>query len=293
MDKSRALYISAFGQSDLGLVRKNNEDSFLIVDLNDGAEDIHPAAPNFFAGDRGSLFMVADGMGGAEAGEVASQMAVELVCRYLRTKRFSSRQSFVKNLKKSIDEANRDIYQESIKNEARRGMGTTLTAAAVFGGELFFAQLGDSRGYLVRNGSIAQMTQDQSLVAQLVQSGALTPERAKVDPRRNVILQALGSRKRVEVAVSVVELRRGDWAVLCSDGLSGKVDAEEMTEILKGSSGPNEACQRMIDLAKQRGGEDNITVIVAKFDGDKLLLPAPDEVPTYTEFEETRSSFWF
>jgi len=230
--------------------------------------------------------MVADGMGGAEAGEVASRMAVQLVCRYLRSDRFDSRQTFVASLKNSIEQANQNIHQEGEKNEERKGMGTTLTAAGVYGGELFFAQVGDSRGYLVRNGSIVQMTQDQSLVAHLVASGVLTPEKAKVDRRRNVILQALGAQKQVDVAVSVVELKRGDCAVLCSDGLSGKVEAEEMTGILQGSAGTDEACRQLIDLAKQRGGEDNITVIIAKFDGEKLLLPAPDEVPTYTEIKE-------
>ncbi len=291
---SQSLHVNAFGQSDIGLVRKNNEDSFLIIDFMDPEGAPSSSTRNFVVSEKGSLFMVADGMGGAEAGEVASQMAVESVCRYLRGQRFSTKQAFVKGLKKAIENANRIIHQEGRENPQRSGMGTTLTAAGVFGGELFFAQVGDSRGYLVRNDSIAQMTQDQSLVAQLVASGALSPTKAKVDPRRNVILQALGVQERVDVAVSVVELRRGDWAILCSDGLSGKVDAEEMTAILKESSGLNEACQQMIDLAKQRGGEDNITVIVAKFDGEKLPLPSPDEVPTYTEFnEESRSYFWF
>ena len=283
---SQALYISAYGQSDLGLVRKNNEDSFLLVDLTEGAERTSSSALNFAVGERGGLLMVADGMGGAEAGEVASRMAVELVCRYVQSERFDSRQTFVASLKNSIERANVNIQQEGEKSEERKGMGTTLTAAAVFGGELFFAQVGDSRGYLVRNGSIVQMTQDQSLVAHLVASGVLTPEKAKVDRRRNVILQALGALKQVEVVVSVVELKRGDCAVLCSDGLSGKVDPEEIAGILQGTAVADEACRQLIDLAKQRGGEDNITVIIAKFDGEKLPLPAPDEVPTYTELKE-------
>jgi protein phosphatase len=285
-ENSQAVYISAYGQTDLGLVRKNNEDSFLIADLTEGAERAGSSALDFAAGERGGLLMVADGMGGAEAGEVASRMAVELVCRYLQSERFDNRQTFVASLKNSIERANLNIQQEGEKNGERKGMGTTLTAAGVFGGELFFAQVGDSRGYLVRNDSIVQMTQDQSLVAHLVASGVLTPEKAKVDRRRNVILQALGAQKQVDVAVSVVELKRGDCAVLCSDGLSGKVEAEEMIGILKGAAGADEACGQLIDLAKQRGGEDNITVIIARFDGEKLPLPASDEVPTYTELKE-------
>ena len=295
-DRNELLYMVVFGQSDVGLVRENNEDSFLLMDLT-GAEKIALADPVHLVGRKGSLFLVADGMGGAEAGEVASRMAVDLVSlhmsKHLRGRKFLSRQAFVRSLIKSIEQANAIIYKESYKNKRHKGMGTTLTGVGVYDGALFFAQVGDSRGYLVRNGSITQMTQDQSLVAHLVASGALSPEEAKIHPQRNVILQALGVQKRVDVKISLVELRRGDWAVLCSDGLSGKVDAEEINGILKGSAGPKEACQQMIDVAKEKGGEDNITVIAAKFDGEKLPLPSPDEAPTYKEFkEEGRSRFW-
>jgi protein phosphatase len=285
------LYVSAYGQTDLGLVRKNNEDSFLIVDLTEGGERTGSSALNFAAGERGGLLMVADGMGGAEAGEIASRMAVELVSRYLQSEHYDSRQTFIASLKNSIERANVDIRQESEKNVERKGMGTTLTAAGVFGGELFFAQVGDSRGYLIRNSAVVQITQDQSLVAHLVASGVLTPEKAKLDRRRNVILQALGTQKQVEVAVSVVDLKRGDWAVLCSDGLSGKVDPEEIAVILQGSAGNDEACRRLIDLANQRGGEDNITAIIAKFDGENLPLPVPNEVPAYTQLKEESPQF--
>jgi PPM family protein phosphatase len=282
---SQALYISACGQTDLGLVRKNNEDSFLIVDLTAAGERTSSSALNFPAGERGGLLMVADGMGGAEAGEIASRMAVESVCRYLQSEPYDSRQTFIASLKNSIERANLDIRQESERNEQRKGMGTTLTAGGLFGGELFFAQVGDSRGYLIRNSVIVQITQDQSLVAHLVASGVLTPEKAKVDRRRNVILQALGTQKQVEIALSVVELKRGDWAVLCSDGLSGTVEPQEIAEMLHEGTAIEEACRRLIDLANQRGGEDNITAIIAKFDGEKLPLPAANEVPTYTNLK--------
>lgn len=285
-ESNQVLRISAYGQTDLGLVRKNNEDNLLIVDLTQGVQRTSSSALSFAPGERGALLMVADGMGGAEAGEVASRMAVELVSLYLQSERFDSRDTFVASLKNAIQRANVSIREEGEKNEERKGMGTTLTAAGVFGGELFFAQVGDSRGYLIRNGAIVQMTQDQSLVAHLVASGVLTPEKARVDRRRNVILQALGAQKQLEVAISAVELKRGDCAVLCSDGLSGKVDPEEIAGILQGSAGADEACRRLIDLAKERGGEDNITVILAKFDGDQLPLPVPGEVPICTELKE-------
>jgi len=282
---NQPVYVIAFGQSDIGLIRTNNEDSFLLADLTRDVFTTAPSALNHVVGEKGSLFIVADGMGGAKAGEVASRMAVEMVpqklSEQLKKLEFLNRQAFVTALKKSIEHANLAIYQESHRNEERRGMGTTLTAAGVYDGAIFFAQVGDSRGYLVRNSSIVQMTQDQSLVADLVASGALSPEEAKKHPKRNVILQALGVQSDVDVVLSFDELKRGDWLILCSDGLSGKLEAEEMRDVLKKCSEPQEACRQMITMARERGGEDNITAVVAKFEGERLSLPSPEEAPTY------------
>ncbi len=280
MDKP--FYIYAFGQSDVGMVRKNNEDSLLLSDLTNGVENITSSALNHAGGEKGSLFIVADGMGGAEAGEVASRMAVELVSRNISEKlgavKIPNRQAFVAALTESVENANLTIHQESHNNQARRGMGTTLTAAGVYDGAIFFAQVGDSRGYLLRNSSIVQMTQDQSLVAQLIASGAIKPEEAKHHPKRNVILQALGVQSKVNVALTFEELRRKDWMLLCSDGLSGKIEAEEMQEVLKNFPEPQSACRKMVAMARERGGEDNITVIVANFDGKQLPQPTREEV---------------
>lgn len=288
--RNTPLYVTAFGQTDVGLVRKNNEDSFILADLTNGVVTFNPSSLNHTVGEKGSLFAVADGMGGAEAGEVASRMAVELVSQQidqqLTNRKFLKRMSFVNALKESIEYANTAIYEESHKDESRRGMGTTLTAAAVYDGAVFFAQVGDSRAYLVRNSAITQMTEDQSLVAHMLASGTLSPEEAKEHPQRNVILQALGVQKEVNVVVSFAELRRGDWLILCSDGLSGKVDAHELEEVLEKCSGPQDACDDMIAIARVRGGEDNITVIVAKFDGEGLPDPFPEDVPTYRKFEK-------
>jgi protein phosphatase len=296
-DSNKPLWVAAFGQSDIGLVRENNEDSFLIVDLTTGAATPDSAALHHAIGENGSLFLVADGMGGVEAGEVASRMAVDSVARiflaYLRNSPSPDPQNFVRTLKTSIEEANRLVFQEGQRDRRIRGMGTTLTAAAVHGTSIFFAQLGDSRAYLVRNGCITQMTQDQSLVAQLVASGSLSPEEAKGHPQRNVILQALGIESEVDVVMSYDSLRRLDRVVVCSDGLSGKVGAEEVNEVLHKWASPKDACQRLIELARERGGEDNITVIVAGFDGEGLSMPDPGDVPVYNRFkEEPRRRFW-
>jgi serine/threonine protein phosphatase PrpC len=294
---SKPLWVTAWGQSDVGLVRQNNEDSFLIVDLTTGIaipenDDVHHVM-----GENGGLFLVADGMGGGAAGEIASRMAVEFVAQNLldslRVEQSMEQRNFSRIFKASIEDANRSVFQEGQRDPNLKGMGTTLTAAAVFDTTLFFAQLGDSRAYLIRNGSITQMTQDQSLVAQLVASGALGPEEAKKHPQRNVILQALGLENEVNVVMSYQNLKRHDRVVLCSDGLSGKVEAEEVNEVLHKWARPKDACQRLIDLARERGGEDNITVIVASFDGEGLLVPDLEDVPVYHKFvKDQRRRFW-
>ncbi len=286
----KPLYAIAFGQSDLGLIRDNNEDSFLAVDLTSGLTAPTPSDLNQVVGAKGSLFLVADGMGGAEAGEVASRMAVDLVSHkvseQLSITRFLNRLAFVRILRDSVQQANLAIHQQSLDNKKQKGMGTTLTAAAVFDAAVFFAQVGDSRGYLMRNNSLIQMTQDQSLVARLVAAGELSAAQAKDHPRRTVILQALGPQEQVDVAVSFADLKRDDRVVLCSDGLSGKIEDDELKEVLGSFPEPKGACQRLVDIARERGGEDNITVIVVKFDGEGVPLSLPGEVPVCQRFDE-------
>jgi protein phosphatase len=298
MSKSnKGLSVAAFGQSDVGLVRENNEDSFLIVDLTTGLATLNPAELQQITGEKGNLFLVADGMGGVEAGEVASHMAVKCVAQYfldhLKNEEPVNTQTFAKILKKSIEEANRRVFEEGQRENRHRGMGTTLTAAAVHDTSIFFGQVGDSRAYLARNGFLTQMTRDQSLVAQLVAAGTIKPEEAKAHPQRNVILQALGVQDHLDVVISCADLRRGDRAVLCSDGLSAKVEPEELKEVLDTRLNPKDTCQKLVQLARERGGEDNITIIVAHFDGDGLPWPTLDERPVYEAFQERpRRRFW-
>lgn len=297
--KKQPLRAAVFGQTDIGVVRKNNEDSLLMADLSQGMKKTDTSPLNHVVGERGSVFIVADGMGGANAGEVASLMAVETVSRRLsqqlkKAKRVD-RQLFARALQQSVEEANSLIHQEGQKHEECKGMGTTLTAAGVYDGGIFFAQVGDSRGYLMRNGSLGQMTQDQSLMAHLIASGAITPEEAKHHPQRNIVLQALGVQSEVNVAVSFDELRKGDMMLVCSDGLWGKFErGDELKEVLKKSSSPEQACQQLITIARERGGEDNITVIVAKFDGERLQPPSPGELPVGKPFDfvEEEARVW-
>lgn len=297
-NSSLAVVVDSYGLSDVGLVRTNNEDSFLIASPTSDFVNRNPAELNGIIPQNGTMFLVADGMGGAQAGEVASRMAVETVGRNfidaLGKQVVVDQQSLITALTETIREANELIYQQGQKRTELNGMGTTLTAAIVLGGTILFAQLGDSRAYLARKGVISQMTKDQSLVAQMVASGSLTPEEAKTHPKRNVILQALGIQSQVDVAITFAELRRGDQIVLCSDGLSGKVDAEEIKEFLEKFE-PKAACQGLVRMARERGGEDNITVIVARFNGDGLSEPSPEDVtesPNTKMEAARRRSFW-
>jgi protein phosphatase len=286
------MVVKAFGLTDVGMARTNNEDNFLFTQSGSGLINTLPVE---FDSEAPWIFIVADGMGGGQAGEVASQMAVELVSEKfaarVNQKRISSHQGFIKALTSVVDEANRSILQAGQQKQELRGMGTTLTAATVHNNTVFFAQLGDSRAYLIRNNIITQMTKDQSLVAQMIAMGKLTPEEAKVHPRRNVILQALGVQARVDVAITSTNLRRGDTLLLCSDGLWGKVESDEIKEIVQRNS-PQTACEDLVRLANERGGEDNITVLVANFSGDGLPELSMDADANQLP-KKSRHRWWF
>lgn len=288
MPEDKTPLITVYARTDVGMVRAGNEDTFLVVNLNTADTwtpvtiegDPPESLTSFHQGEHGSILAVSDGMGGALAGEVASRMAVEGV-RERMLKFQSNRLSsfpFHERLRLAVEQANVHINNESVGNAEYAGMGATFTAAGVYDGSLVLAQIGDSRCYLVRSGRIHLLTHDQSLVWQLVEAGHITEEEAETHQYKNVILQALGAQPRVNVVVDRVKLSAGDHILLCSDGLSGRVRAEEMLQIITSSSSLRESCQRLIQLANERGGDDNITVIVARFDGDEL--PPPNGLET-------------
>jgi protein phosphatase len=270
--------VSFFGKTDLGRTRDHNEDTFLVADLSSGNASLLPEVREHEIGPRGSLFMVADGMGGAAAGELASEMAADLIYRHLSTAwaqdEDASPSRFAFRMKEAVELANQQIYGYAREHPEVRGMGTTVTAAGVFGEDLYLTQIGDSRGYLVRNGNAIQLTRDQSLMQRLVDAGELTEEEAEQSERRNIILQALGPDPRVKVDLSHQVLRRGDTLLICSDGLSGLVRREEFGEMVVTHPDLPALCTALIDLANERGGPDNITVVAVRFDGDGL--PEPD-----------------
>ena len=271
---SPPIRVTVFGKTDLGRTRDHNEDTFLVADLTTGAASLQPEVRQHRVGERGSLFVVADGMGGAAAGEIASEMAAQQIYDYLRETWAADRdrgdEQFATRLKEAVEHANAAIYRYAQEHPDVRGMGTTVTAAGLLEGRLFLTQIGDSRGYLVRNGQASQLTRDQSLMQRLVDAGELTEEEAEKSERRNIILQALGPDPRIKVDLSAQPLRRGDTLVLCSDGLSGLVRKDEIGQAVAEHADLPELCAALVDLANSRGGHDNITVVAARFDGDGL-----------------------
>jgi protein phosphatase len=270
----KPIRVQVFGKTDLGRARDHNEDRFLVADLTRRDNSLQQQVRQHDLGERGSLFVVADGMGGAAAGELASEMATGTIFEHL-VKTWNAEdeltpQRFAYRLKEAVEVANSSIHAHAKAHPEVRGMGTTTTAAGVLADHLYLTQVGDSRAYLIRYGEAHQLTKDQSLMQRLVEAGELTEEEAAQSERRNIILQALGPDPKVKVDLTHQELRRGDLLVLCSDGLSGQVKKEEIAKVVSSAPDLSAACDKLIAMANERGGPDNITVVIARFDGDGL-----------------------
>lgn len=253
--------IAAVVVTDLGNVRKNNEDTGLFVRLAD--EGLRRR--------KGYLLLVADGMGGHLAGEVASQMAAEIVSREY----FQHRASIEKSLLRAFRLANTEIFNESRLHPTFRGMGTTCTAVVVHQQQLYYAHVGDSRAYLHKNGQLIQLTEDQTYVRDLLKRGEITPESAEHHPERNVLSQAMGTKPDVQVDLGrcVLPFDAGDRLLLCSDGLSEYILPADFQQILSRETLPD-AASRLVQMAKNRGGHDNITVVLAE-----RVLPGVADAP--------------
>ncbi len=276
----KEITVSVYAQTDLGRTRDHNEDAFLVADLSTGREVVITEPVSETIGHRGFLFLVADGMGGAAAGELASSMAADLIFAHLTQaladEEEVTQERFIFRLQEAVELANLQIHSYAKEHQEVRGMGTTATVAGVLQGRLYLAQVGDSRGYLVREGTAVQLTKDQSLTQRLVDAGELTEEEAERSERRNIILQALGPDAHIRVELTYQDLKPGDTLVLCSDGLSGLVKRDEIAAAV---SNPSESIQQttqdLIDRANQRGGPDNVTVVLARFGGS-----SPTAIPT-------------
>jgi protein phosphatase len=238
--------------TDTGKIRPNNEDALGYFEPKNENEQR----------EKGWLFLVADGMGGHRGGEIASNLAVETIQVSYYADNGDNRAAV---LKSAVEEANRRILHESSSDPSLVGMGTTCTAMAVRGGFAYFVHVGDSRAYIFREGELVQLTQDHSLVGEMVRSGILSDEDARSHPKRNVITRSLGIQETValDTPFSPFELKVNDVFVLCSDGLTSLVGDEEIGHELEVNE-PRGACRLLVDLANQRGGRDNITVLVVK-----------------------------
>jgi len=293
MPEKGSIRISVAGATDVGQVREHNEDNLLIADLTAGERLGSGDTLSRELGEKGLLVSVADGMGGAASGELASEMAVDIVHEIavdLPIDEGSSDIDAVATaLTNCVTEANTRIFDKSQAESEHRGMGTTMTAVWGLGNQIAISQVGDSRAYLLRKGKLVQVTKDQSLISQLIEDGTLTEEEAERLGGRNIILQALGVEEGVKVETKTMEVLDGDLLVLCSDGLSGmmKDDAIEATVAAAGDLGP--ACARLIQQANEGGGRDNITVILVRFEGEGLRAPmqpltAEEGAPTAQSF---------
>jgi PPM family protein phosphatase len=246
------------GVSDVGRVRTNNEDSYRILESM-------------------NLFILSDGMGGEAHGEVASAMAVETVEKYCNNPDAKEDPSVTlhgavndtwsppsKILQNAVFQANFNIYQSAQKHPEQRGMGATLTTGWINGNKLSIAHVGDSRAYLLRTGNLQQLTSDHSLVAEQVRRGILTPQQAEESEMQSVLLRALGANPEVDVEVDEVDVMPRDVLLFCSDGLTRMVTEPEIAGKLQAETDPASAAQKLVDLANERGGLDNVTVIVVR-----------------------------
>jgi PPM family protein phosphatase len=239
------------GRTDVGRQRSANEDDFVL-------------APPFFA--------VADGMGGAKAGEVASAMATEVF-----EGESDSGEPAEAQLARILREANKRIYDLATADESHRGMGTTLTAAKITGDDISLAHVGDSRAYRMRDDELEQLTKDHSLVAELERSGQITAEAAEHHPQRSIITRALGPEPEVEVDTYTVAAREGDLFLLCSDGLTSMISDEEIGSILRSAESLDAAADALVRAANQSGGKDNITVVLFRVGPGDDGVPGEDE----------------
>jgi protein phosphatase len=286
----KAIHVTLFGMSDMGRVRKNNEDNFVVCNLTTAEVGVSPATRDHNVGPLGSLFMIADGMGGEASGEVASQLAAVTVPKRLydnlKTLGTVSEGNFVALLREAIEYANQIIFQKALANPAYHGMGTTTTASALFGRHLFVGQVGDSRCYLIRNKQITQLTRDQTFLNYLKDIGAELPADPEKDSRKSILTQAVGSSETLDVKVTYVLVNQGDRIIVCCDGLYNMVPEADLLELASRGDALSDNCKALIDKANANGGTDNITLIIAEFSGEGLSPAVAGAAVECKEFDE-------
>jgi serine/threonine protein phosphatase PrpC len=267
--------------TDPGKVRGNNEDHFVVARLSKSMHICKTSLPGegdlHFPDDDGYLIVVADGMGGAAAGERASALAVGSIEAFvLNTLKWflnptgRDEDELTKQLRSSLERADRTVMQRAGSNPAFHGMGTTLTMAYSVATDLFIVHAGDSRAYLFRGGTLQKLTSDHTLVQALIDAGAISPEDAKRHCRRNVVTNVVGGPSEgVDAEIHKLSLRDGDILLVCTDGLTEPVNDDAIAEVLGDHADPEDACRRLVDLALRAGGPDNVTAVVARYQVDR------------------------
>jgi protein phosphatase len=236
--------------TDIGLVRNENQDSYY---CSDGTDDLN-------------LYIIADGMGGHNGGEIASSTAVEAIRYFIKT--HHEKDEYVKDrlsmIKEAMNRANDEVYRCAAATAGLEGMGTTLTMAVIEGTRLYIGHIGDSRMYLLRDGKFEKLTEDHSLVAELIKKGSISPEEGDRHPQKNIITKALGTEKTIEMDLLAKELHEGDKILLCTDGLTNMLDLEEIINICAAEDNPQSLSGKLVERANKKGGRDNTTVIAVK-----------------------------
>ena len=277
------LELAVAAGTDVGAVREHNEDHFLVGNLDTGTL-VDIAAPWTAQAERGVLLVVCDGMGGVEGGEVASELAAQVIWREMKaTPATRDPEVFARLLRRATRVANHEVHAMSRREPGLRGMGTTVSAAGVVGNRLVVATVGDSRAYILRNGVLVQITRDQSLQSALLAAGHDPYEAERAG---SAILQALGVGADVEPSLSIIDVRRGDRVLLCSDGLHGLVGDPALALLMSEPHTVEQAVALLVTAARAAGGTDNITAIVADLGGERLPVPtSEDDLPTFREFD--------
>lgn len=283
---SGEVWVSAVGRTDVGLVRTNNEDAFLLGTTFGGRRAEGKSLDRQIEGHEGLTLAVSDGMGGAQAGEVASALVVRSLRKLLEEAPADEGQ-VDPWLGRVVERVSTRVW-EAARRSSRTGMGATLTAMLLRNGHAHVAQVGDSRAYLLRAGRLHQITHDQSYVQVLLDAGVLTPSEARTFPLRNVILQTMGQGPGITPALARVALCQGDIFLLCSDGLTGMVLDDEIRDVMLSTPSLEKVAARLVELANERGGDDNTTVVLSRVEGASLPGPSEASSPAIETIREYR-----
>lgn len=269
--------VEVFGKSDAGQKRRDNQDNMLIADLTNAANGGYSllghtangtAAGSFPVGPKGVVLLVADGMGGAAGGATASRLAVTHIIEQLVSTWSTAAQvmpeTFSEHLMHAVYQANAHVHEAAQSDPQFQGMGTTVTLAGLLGDTAYFAQVGDSRAYIIRDGAARQVTRDQSVVQQMVDAGVMSEDDAERSEHANKILQALGTSPVVQPVLTSEQIQSGDVILVCSDGLTRVMRKPEIADVVSAGAAAQQLCEQLVEIANDRGAPDNVTVVAAR-----------------------------